>query len=364
MYNILIRRVVIICCLLLSWPSLSAQEFRVPITVSDGENERVLTIGIHPDGSDEYVQGLDIFAPPTPPPGIFDARIVYKGEEYFTKILDNKPEEKIFYMRFQLSSGGEEISLSWDNKILPESFSFTLTDDTRTVDMREDSIFVLEADMFGRVKPVQIVFEPNDEYIQIPGVPYLISPADKSIEQPVEPLFIWNNVTNAESYHIQVSVDTDFNETVIDAEVADTTYQGVSLEEELTYYWRVKARNETGTGDWSSVWEFTTGISTYIDNSRYELPEKYLLHQNYPNPFNPSTTIRYALPNDSYVRLEVFNMLGQHVSVLVDEEQPAGIYEVVFDGSVVPSGVYVYRITAFAPMGGEFVDAKRLVSLK
>jgi len=353
------RGVVVIWCLLLSWLSLSAQEFRVPITVSDGGNERVLTIGIHPDGSDEYVQGLDTFAPPTPPPGVFDARIVYKGEEYFTKVLDNKPEEKVFYMKFQLSAGREEIRLSWNSKALPGSFSFTMTDDTRTVNMREDSIFVPETDIIGRVKPVQIVLEPNDEYMQIPGVPHLISPADKSVKQPVEPLFIWNNVTQADTYRIQVSPDTDFNETVIDAEVADTTYQGVSLEEELTYYWRVKARNDAGTSDWSSVWEFTTGISTYIDNSRYQLPEKYLLHQNYPNPFNPSTTIHYALPKDSHVKLEVFNMLGQRVSVLVDEEQPAGYYEVVFEAGMLPGGVYVYRINS-----GDFIDVKKLVYLK
>ncbi len=89
------------------------------------------------------------------------------------------------------------------------------------------------------------------------------------------------------------------------------------------------------------------------------LPEQYSLSQNYPNPFNPMTTIQYALPKDSYVKLEVFNMLGQRVQVLVDEDQEAGYYEVLFAGSMLPSGVYVYRITA-----GEFVGVKRFVYMK
>ena len=89
------------------------------------------------------------------------------------------------------------------------------------------------------------------------------------------------------------------------------------------------------------------------------VPKEFSLSQNYPNPFNPVTTIQYALPKDTRVKLEVYNMLGQRVQVLVDEHQEAGYYDVVFDGSRVTSGMYVYRITV-----GEFVAVKRLVYLK
>ena len=89
------------------------------------------------------------------------------------------------------------------------------------------------------------------------------------------------------------------------------------------------------------------------------LPKEFSLSQNYPNPFNPSTTIEYALPKDSYVTLEVYNMLGQRVEVLVNEEQQAGYHRVVFDATKLPSGVYVYRIKA-----QDFVDVKKLVFLK
>ena len=84
------------------------------------------------------------------------------------------------------------------------------------------------------------------------------------------------------------------------------------------------------------------------------LPQGFALGQNYPNPFNPSTIIPYQLPTAAPVRLEVFNVLGQRVATLVDEERPAGFHAVAWDatnaaGQAVAAGVYLYRLTA----GGE-----------
>ena len=74
------------------------------------------------------------------------------------------------------------------------------------------------------------------------------------------------------------------------------------------------------------------------------LPSDLLLEQNYPNPFNPTTTIRYALPATSQVRLDVFTISGQRVAELVSGVQSAGWHEVTFDASSLTSGVYVYRL--------------------
>jgi len=89
------------------------------------------------------------------------------------------------------------------------------------------------------------------------------------------------------------------------------------------------------------------------------IPTGYELHQSYPNPFNPSTTIPYSLPENANVLLEVYNILGQRVAVLVDADQPAGNHEAVFNATHFASGLYLYRITA-----GSFTASKRMLLVK
>lgn len=93
------------------------------------------------------------------------------------------------------------------------------------------------------------------------------------------------------------------------------------------------------------------------------LPENYFLHQNYPNPFNPSTTIRYELPRASLVTLKIYNVLGQEVTTLVNKKSEAGRFEVEWDASGLPSGVYFYRISVQSE-GKNFVDVKKMLLLR
>jgi hypothetical protein len=89
------------------------------------------------------------------------------------------------------------------------------------------------------------------------------------------------------------------------------------------------------------------------------LPNEYSLSQNYPNPFNPTTTIEFSLRQDGRTTLEVFNILGQVVATLINENLKAGAYQVRFNASVLPSGVYFYRLRS-----GEFVGIKKMMLLK
>jgi len=75
-----------------------------------------------------------------------------------------------------------------------------------------------------------------------------------------------------------------------------------------------------------------------------QLPLVYSLEQNYPNPFNPSTKIKYSIPDDGFVKLSVYNLLGEEVTTLINTLQKAGRYEVVLDASGFASGVYLYRL--------------------
>ena len=89
------------------------------------------------------------------------------------------------------------------------------------------------------------------------------------------------------------------------------------------------------------------------------LPDKFELLQNYPNPFNPATSIKFSLPKDNFVTLKVFNILGEIVKLLVNEEQKAGIHNVEFDASNLSSGVYFYKLEA-----GNFTSIKKMMFIK
>lgn len=90
-----------------------------------------------------------------------------------------------------------------------------------------------------------------------------------------------------------------------------------------------------------------------------DLASSLKLCQSYPNPFNPTTNISYSIPRYGLVTLKVYNTLGEEVITLVNEEKPAGTYEVRFDGGSLASGVYIYRLTA-----GDYSAAKKLMLLK
>ncbi|MCK9424467.1 MAG: T9SS type A sorting domain-containing protein [Ignavibacteriaceae bacterium] len=102
------------------------------------------------------------------------------------------------------------------------------------------------------------------------------------------------------------------------------------------------------------------GWTTEVENDSYaQLPNNFELSQNYPNPFNPTTKINYQLAKNSFVSMKIFDLLGNEITVLVNEEQVAGNYQITFDGSRLSSGVYFYKIQA-----GDFTVTKKLVLMK
>lgn len=103
---------------------------------------------------------------------------------------------------------------------------------------------------------------------------------------------------------------------------------------------------------------------TSLATGELSLPDRFSLSQNYPNPFNSATAIMYDLPTPSRVKIEIFNVLGQTVRTLADDEKPAGSHRVTWDGNTssgrpAATGVYLYRIQA-----GDFVKTKRMLLLR
>jgi plastocyanin len=108
-------------------------------------------------------------------------------------------------------------------------------------------------------------------------------------------------------------------------------------------------------------------VRTATDIKDKNIPlDKFSLKQNYPNPFNPSTSIQYTIGIKQFVSLKVFNILGNEVAALVNEEKPAGTYEVTFNAKNFPSGVYLYKLQTGPSTGSGqvFIDTKKMILLK
>ena len=102
-----------------------------------------------------------------------------------------------------------------------------------------------------------------------------------------------------------------------------------------------------------------TGNTIGISKINTEIPEKYLLYQNYPNPFNPDTKISFSVPKTNYVTLIIYNSIGKEIETLVNKKLDAGNYDINFNASNLPSGVYFYRL-----ISGSFSQTKKMILIK
>jgi photosystem II stability/assembly factor-like uncharacterized protein len=120
-------------------------------------------------------------------------------------------------------------------------------------------------------------------------------------------------------------------------------------------------------GDRGTILHTTNGGATFVEEEQIdEVPTEFLLAQNYPNPFNPSTKIKYQIPaslnpsqGGTLVTLKVFDILGSEVATLINEEKTIGTYELTWNATYLPSGVYFYQLKA-----GEFIQTKKMLLLK
>jgi len=117
-------------------------------------------------------------------------------------------------------------------------------------------------------------------------------------------------------------------------------------------------------GEGFTILKGNTELVINVENIENSFVNDFRLDQNYPNPFNPVTKIKYEIPgqarnDNALVTLKVYDILGREVATLVNEEKPAGEYEVEFNGSALTSGIYFYQLKA-----GEFSETKKMILLK
>ena len=173
----------------------------------------------------------------------------------------------------------------------------------------------------------------------------------------------WNTSTETNNHGFEIERSASFNASGEDTWVrigykeghgTTTEPQSYSFNDDISSIktqslkYRLKQINYDGSYEYSKVVE-VTNLS----------PVEFILQQNYPNPFNPVTVIKYGLPVKSNVQLKIFNSIGEEIQTLVNEEKPAGSYEVEFNASNLPSGIYFYQIKA-----GSFSETKKMVLLR
>jgi photosystem II stability/assembly factor-like uncharacterized protein len=176
----------------------------------------------------------------------------------------------------------------------------------------------------------------------------------------------WNNILSTTQALNSIYIKNEFGLAVgTSGQIYNTTDRGLS--------WTLMTSPITNQ-DLLRVFVVSNSLAYAVGTNgtiiKYEIPtggideesltsKEFTLSQNYPNPFNPTTRIKFSLPQVSNVELKVFNILGNEVTTLINEEKPAGSYEVEFDASLLPSGVYFYQLKA-----ENYITTKKMILMK
>lgn len=207
-------------------------------------------------------------------------------------------------------------------------------------------------------------FNPNwRQKLPAPEKPVLKYPENNS-EPTLTPLSLsWEKTPLAAKYELLVSKYSNFSTNYISKQDLTETNYLVPVESDVIYYWKVRAVNDNGKSEWSDTFSFTLR-STAIEGQFSIIPKEFKLGSNYPNPFNPITTIPFALPVSANVLLEVYDINGKHVAVIINRRCSAGFHKIVFDAAYLSSGVYFYKITAKSTTSQIFSKTCKMFILK
>ncbi|RKY90989.1 MAG: hypothetical protein DRQ01_08365, partial [Ignavibacteriae bacterium] len=157
-----------------------------------------------------------------------------------------------------------------------------------------------------------------------------------------------------ETFFDSTTIQGSFKGKPVGVEYIGTDYKTVTLSFPL-YYMNLSDAKELTEQILTNKFEEVMPV----EKDENVLPSEYSLSQNYPNPFNPGTVINFSIPNSSFVTIKIYDVLGNEVVTLVSNQYSIGNYEVVFNASSLPSGIYFYQLRA-----EDFVKTKKMVLIK
>jgi flagellar hook capping protein FlgD len=162
-----------------------------------------------------------------------------------------------------------------------------------------------------------------------------------------------------------ISDNPDMMNAITIENIESSTYDVSNLEMGKSYFWRVRTKTmDNSYSEYSGQGIFKVGNNITDVAEPIIIPEKFNVSQNYPNPFNPTTIINYSLPEAEFVTIRIYNMIGQEIATLLNEEVNAGVYNVTWSGVnnsgvKVATGTYIYRVVA-----GSNIITKKMMLLK
>jgi hypothetical protein len=196
----------------------------------------------------------------------------------------------------------------------------------------------------------------------------LIYPLDGATIDSSTITFVWRKSVDVDLDTMQYTLHlSGAGEDTAFSNLSDTLliFNGFNfIQVDTIYTWHVKATDGIETAASTTQNQFRTAATLVSVDEVEQIPTKFFLSQNYPNPFNPETRISYEVAKHTRVILRIINLRGQQVRTLVNEEKPAGFYEVLWDGKNshgqrVASGIYLYRLES-----REFVQTRKMVFLQ
>lgn len=192
--------------------------------------------------------------------------------------------------------------------------------------------------------------------LELPHKVTLVSPSNNATLNNNNVTLVWFASTpQVDNYWLEIADNINFANSVIDQNITTISKEFTALPNK-SYWWKVKAHNATGWGEFSDVWKFN---SMTVDVKEESLPTKTELFQNYPNPFNAGTEISFNIAEQSFVTLKIFNLLGNEIEVPINKNYNPGNYKFYWNPITLPSGIYFYQIQA-----GKYSQVKKMILIK
>jgi photosystem II stability/assembly factor-like uncharacterized protein len=191
----------------------------------------------------------------------------------------------------------------------------------------------------------------------------LLSWIQSSDDHTPAPAITYDLIIVRNGTHVPIGKQNEVTNTIITrlpepGNISAVTEWSLAGLENGMYEWRLRAVDAAYIGSEIAYGEFSIGI-TSANNTENVLPSEYRLEQNYPNPFNPTTSINYSIAKEGLVTLKIYNIIGEEVITLVNENMQVGNYSVSLSATNLSSGIYLYKLSA-----GSYVETKKMILLK